>query len=909
MVITQQIFEAFLKCPTKSQLSRDASMVVENSVGWPQELEQIFIRNGWSRLCAGIPADQVITSASAAEAIRERRCGLIVDCMLQTSDLRARLHGLEIIGAPANAQTRYVPIRFLSNEKVSTTDKLLLAFDAFVFSQVSGSRPDRGKLIHGREYRTTVVSLASLYGRIKSVIKAITALQANASPPPVVLNRHCSECQYASRCRQVAEKADDLSLLAKMTEKTRQKYHQKGIFTVTQLSYTYRPRRRRGGVKHDHALKALAIRKNQVHVIGKVAFSQVGTPIYIDVEGDPDRGFYYCIGLRFETGGLMTQHSYWADTPADEEKMWADCLLALSTVECPRLIHYGSYETTFLRQMKKRYPNVEQAGLLDQLMTSAVNLLSIIYPQVYFPTCSNGLKDIASHLGFRWSEPTASGVAAIRWRRQWELSRALDQKQTLLTYNAEDCAAAQMVAEALLNLSQYPSGDNASVVDVTTLKREYPQRFGKIEFVRPDFEQINNAARWDHQREKVYVRSSKLLRRLQGVPPKTRRAVPVNKVVTCEEQRPTRCASCGGTIIYRFGRLSRFVRDLKLSGSGIKRWVVQYFFPRYICWQCKATFHQFAHQARYGNTICAYVAYQIVELQLAQNAVAKSMQQLFDIPASRGMINRLKASMAERHEDTYQAILKNIVGGTLVHADETRANVAGKEAYVWVFTNLEDVAFVYSESREGGTAQKILQEFRGVLVSDFYAAYDAFPGEQQKCLIHLMRDINEDLYKQPFNEEMKEIARDFGELLRMIVDSVDRFGLKAHHLRKHRPAVDRFFETLAKRDYQTEVAIGYGRRFQKNQDKLFTFLDHDGIPWNNNNAEHAIKAFARLRNIIGGSSTAKGLREYLVLLSLSETCKCKGFSFLDFLLSQEANVDSFAGRTRRRRGAPADADA
>ena len=307
-----------------------------------------------------------------------------------------------------------------------------------------------------------------------------------------------------------------------MTEKTRQKYHQKGIFTVTQLSYTYRPRRRRGGAKHDYALKALAIRKNQVHLIGKVAFSTIGTPTYIDVEGDPDRNFYYCIGLRIEAGGLMTQRSYWADTPADEGRMWADCLLALSTIECPRLIHYGSYETNFLRQMKKRYPNIEQAGLLDQLMTSAVNLVSIIYPRIYFPTYSNGLKDIASRLGFRWSEPTASGAAALRWRRQWELSRALEQKQILLTYNAEDCAAAQMVAEALLTLSQCPSRDNASVVDVTTLKREYPQRFGKIEFVRPEFEQINNAARWDHQREKVYVRSSKLLRRLQGMVPKNK---------------------------------------------------------------------------------------------------------------------------------------------------------------------------------------------------------------------------------------------------------------------------------------------------------------------------------------------------------------------------------------------------
>src|SRR5215469_13078261 len=118
MVITQQIFKAFLKCPTKSQLSGDAPVIVENSVGWPQELEQTFIPNGWSRLCASIPADQVIMCASAAETIRERRGGLMVDCTLQTSDSEARLHGLEIIGALANVQTRYVPIRFLSNEKV-----------------------------------------------------------------------------------------------------------------------------------------------------------------------------------------------------------------------------------------------------------------------------------------------------------------------------------------------------------------------------------------------------------------------------------------------------------------------------------------------------------------------------------------------------------------------------------------------------------------------------------------------------------------------------------------------------------------------------------------------------------------------------------------------------------------------
>ena len=98
---------------------------------------------------------------------------------------------------------------------------------------------------------------------------------------------------------------------------------------------------------------------------------------------------------------------------------------------------------------------------------------------------------------------------------------------------------------------------------------------------------------------------------------------------------------------------------------------------------------------------------------------------------------------------------------------------------------------------------------------------------------------------------------------------------------------------------KTEVATGYQKRFAKNRDRLFTFLDHDGVPWNNNNAEHAIKAFARLRNIFGGTSTVKGMREYLILLSISETCKNKGVRFLDFLLSGESDVDRYSARPRR----------
>src|SRR5438876_5495731 len=57
-----------------------------------------------------------------------------------------------------------------------------------------------------------------------------------------------------------------------MCEKERRKLHSKGIFTVTQLSYTFRPRWRPKRMrdkqeKYHHSLKALAIREKKIRLI------------------------------------------------------------------------------------------------------------------------------------------------------------------------------------------------------------------------------------------------------------------------------------------------------------------------------------------------------------------------------------------------------------------------------------------------------------------------------------------------------------------------------------------------------------------------------------------------------------------------------------------------------------------
>ena len=102
------------------------------------------------------------------------------------------------------------------------------------------------------------------------------------------------------------------------------------------------------------------------------------------------------------------------------------------------------------------------------------------------------------------------------------------------------------------------------------------------------------------------------------------------------------------------------------------------------------------------------------------------------------------------------------------------------------------------------------------------------------------------------------------------------------------------------RVYRSELAEGYQKRLLKNEGKLFTFLDHDGVPWNNNNAEHAVKAFAYYRRISDGKMREEGLSDYLVLLSVYQTCKYRGVSFLKFLLSREDDVEAYCQQGRKK---------
>lgn len=574
-------------------------------------------------------------------------------------------------------------------------------------------------------------------------------------------------------------------------------------------------------------------------------------------------------------------------------------LAALNDIEHPVLVHYGRFETKFLKEMAVRYGAPARQAPAGEAVAHPINLLTHIYGHVYFPTLSNGLKPIARHLGFEWSDPSAGGLVSIVWRERWHSNRDAACRESLIRYNAEDCEALGVVTKKVCELAQASPSNLGDVVDATLLKREKLYKFKRNSFCLPELDAINSAAYWDYQRERIYVRTVPRLKKVLPRKCVAQSNPSINKTVDlCERQF---CPRCNSANTNKHEKMSKVVIDLRFAAGGVKRWVTRYQFHRYRCQVCKSTFNPHNlpwTRYKYGPGIWAYSIYHCIAMRMSIEGVCENINRLFGISLD---LNELKAKAANIYRIHMEMLMSKIVSGRLVHADETKISVKGRDGYVWVFTSMEEVVYLYSETREGGILDQVLKGFTGVLVSDFYTAYDSVPCAHQKCLIHLMRDLNDAVLKHPYDEELKWLVRGFADLVKPMIETVDRFGLKSHFLRKHLQSVARFYRNLSKCRFHTEMATKLKERFLRNRDKLFTFLNHDGVPWNNNNAEHAVKAFAGLRNVIGGVTSENGIRDYLVLLSICETCKYRGLDFLDFLLSGEKDIEAYTESRRMKR--------
>ena len=903
--ITNSVFEGFLKCKHKAYL------MLQGESGQMSPFEQMQLRlaqeyrsrayRHLAKLHAGVDIPK--TTRSLRE-IRDNKKGLVFNVTASKGDILVQLEAVERIYYSPSAQSEYVPIMFSRHEKIGKEHKLALAFCGLVLTSQEGITPVFGKMVHGDRFTITSVKLNTLITKAREILGQIADLKYSGHLPPLRLNKHCGICQFKKHCEEIAVEKDDLSLLRGLSEREIAKLNSEGIFTVNQYSYTFRPRKNKKrtvkrGVKHCYSLQALALRTDTIYVAKRPELPLTKPHLFLDIEGIPEQDLYYLIGLLVCDGNTKPFYRYWwADTKADEGGIWRSFLDVIEELGNFTLFHYGSYDAKYFNRMEHLYGC--DSALLSKIRMSSINALSLIYAHIYFPTYTNDLKSIASHLGFKWTNQNPSGIQSMLWRYQWEETRGDEFKNKLVLYNQEDCLALETIIRTLVRISTHKGhaaqAEPKRFVYTDNIRSSFPILYGKKDFFFPEMDLINRCAYFDYQMSRVYLRTSPSLK--QSFREKQRKSRTMNRInqeVTLD--RPTLCPMCSSESLRKHGRVSRIVFDLKLFEGGVRRWVTKFTSSRCICKQCKKTFIPEDIRSRtlskYGHTLTAWVAYQNITQLRSYGSIAEELREVFGYSLTRGIIANIRRKAADYYKPTYEYLLRKMRQGNLLHVDETKVNIMGDHCYVWAFTNLEEVAYLCTDTRKGDFLKEVLDGFNGVLVSDFYAAYDSIDCAQQKCLIHLVRDMNEDLFKNPFDKEYKELARKFTVTLAPLIETVNQHGLKKRYLKKHSQQVYQFLEEIQTMLYTSEQAKNYQRRIRKYKDKLFTFLDYDGVPWNNNNAENAIKRFAWLRKGIDGISTSSGLQKYLVLLSISETLRRRNLSALSFFVAGSVDIDQF----------------
>ena len=801
----------------------------------------------------------------------------------------------------------YEPTIFIGTRSINNEHKHELAFAGYVLGEIVGQIPEKGLIVNadGENHKLNLKPL------MKSVRRIISTLQEwlvspPSQPPPIILNRHCPYCQFQESCKLRAEETDNLSLLSGMTAKTLQRYEKKGIFTVKQLSYLFKPRRlhKQGRVRHKThkpELQALAIRTGKVYIQEIPQFFRKNVELFIDIEGVPDRHQYYLFGLLECEEGRWTYHPFWADAASDEGSAWKNFIDGVNRYPNAPIYHYGNYELRATNLLAKRYE-----GNIDNIKNRLININSQIYSKVYFPVNSNGLKEIGNFIGASWTIPNSSGIQSLVWRYKWEMTQDNQYKNYLLTYNKDDCLALKLLTDELSKIKN--ASDTLSEVDFISTPKSNATDAGKQ--IHSCFETILKSAHANYDEKKIRFRDdvgkgeknlgtprSGHKQGYQGqrkVRPKATKTIQVSSLgQVCpkdgQQLRPRKQTST---------RLvsTRLVIDLVLTKNGIKKTITEYVGEHGHCPQCSRYYapveiRSYGANQLYGHGFQAWIVYQRIALHMTYAGIGELAAEQFKETGFEHNIGQFIKNISSYYEKTEELITQKLLASTVIHADETPINIRGTTQYVWTFTNDKYVVFKLSKTRESSIAHDFLQSYTGTLISDFYAGYDAIPCKQQKCWVHLIRELNDDLWEAPFDIEFENLVREIKLLIVPIMETVQKYGLKKRHLNRFIKQVDRFYKNIMlDKEYKSELTNKYQKRFIKHRDSLFTFLQHDGIPWHNNTAERALRHLTKQQQI-SLVFHENVTRDYLRLLGIRQTLKFQGKSFFRFLFSNETNID------------------
>lgn len=233
--------------------------------------------------------------------------------------------------------------------------------------------------------------------------------------------------------------------------------------------------------------------------------------------------------------------------------------------------------------------------------------------------------------------------------------------------------------------------------------------------------------------------------------------------------------------------------------------------------------------------------------------------------------------VAKLAEPAVAQLREQIRASPVVHADETGWRQDGANGYVWTFSTPTAQYFLRRGRTKDVVDEVLDSSFSGVLVSDFYAAYDHYPGVQQRCWPHLLRDIH--TLKEQYPDDVGLAA--WATAVHALFEEAKAFTSPDGRERQRMQRV--FEERLLVHcqpflDDPLAVQRTLCRRIQRHLKELFVFVADPTVPPDNNAAERSLRQLVTSRKISGGTRSDQGTTSKMTLASLFGTWRARGLN-------------------------------
>ncbi len=345
------------------------------------------------------------------------------------------------------------------------------------------------------------------------------------------------------------------------------------------------------------------------------------------------------------------------------------------------------------------------------------------------------------------------------------------------------------------------------------------------------------------------------------------------------------CHECGTALAGGWVHRRREVIEIPLSPAE----VVEHVFVARMCALCRKRRlpdsplrGQVVGRRRFGVNLMSLIVTLREEGRLPVRAIQQYLQTVHQLKLSAGAIVEVIHGVARQARSSVAETLERVRASAVVHADETGWRQDGVNGYVWTFSTPTERYFVRRGRNKEVVDEVLGESFGGVLVSDFYTAYNHCPGLKQRCWAHLLRDVDDLRASYSQDAVLARWATAVRRLYR-VAKAAASAAPASGPWRSVSPTQPELEERLLSlcRPFSNDRAAPQARlcrRMERHIKELFVFVSHPQVPSDNNPAERSLRHLVVSRKISGGTRSPNGTNSKMALASLFGAWRAKGLN-------------------------------